>query len=224
MRLDLIRHNCVHFYLTGEVEVTRAQMSEVQDFMSQTLVQHFDSADSPNDLQVAVFGTRSKMRDGIYSILGSLARSSDENDLIVRFAMAYNIASDGFPSPPRSVRPVSVLVDNVSQLLGLFSVNCESVFEYRLSDGYNSKIQFPLPLLLPDATGGITHIESAEFSSRSDEGIRHKVSVVPHPEEDTVEHVINLDRDTPLNRTAIRTLFDENVLVSSRLVECLGEN
>ena len=199
-------------------------MSEVQDFMSQTLVQHFDSADSPNDLQVAVFGTRSKMRDGIYRIRGSLACSSDENNLIVSFAMAYDIASDGFPAPPRSVRPVSVLVDNVYQLLGSFSVNCVSVFEYRLSDGYNSKIQFPLPLLLQDTAGGITHIESAEFSSRSDEGILHKVSVVPHPEEDTVEHVINLDTDIPLNRATIRTLFDETALISSRLVERLGEN
>ena len=200
-------------------------MTKVQDFMSQTSNHpHGGNADRSRSLTVAVFGSISKMRNGRYRLRGSLAHSSDENDGIVRFAVAYDIAPDSLPPPPRAVRPVSTLVDNVSQLLGLFTLNCEAVFEYRQPDGHLSKVRFPIPLVLQDAAEGITHIESAEFSSRSGNDVRYNVAVTPNPEGDAVEHLVELNREVPLNRTAIRALFDETVSISSRLVERMGEN
>ena len=220
MRLDLLRYNCAHFNVSGEAVLTRDQMTEVQAFMSRTLNHNHGDDGDDSGRAIAIFGSRSKLRSGIYGVRGSLSHSSDDDDLVVRLSISYDRASELLPSPPRSVRPVSVLIDSVSQLLGLISIECDAIFEYHQSDGYVSTVQFPAPLFLSDEANGITHIESAEFSSRSGDDILHSIAVIPNVEEDVIVHLVEFQReDVQLNRPTIRALFNENVSISSRLIQ-----
>lgn len=220
MRLDLLRYNCIHFNVSGEAVLTRDQMTEVKAFISQTVNHSHGDDEDDSERVVAIFGSRSKLRSGIYGLRGSLSHSSDSDDLAVRFSISYDRASELLPSPPRSMRPVSLLIDNVSQLLGLISVECDAIFEYHQSDGYVSAVQFPAPLFLSDEAKGITHIESAEFSSRSGDDILHSIAVLPNVEEDAIVHLVEFHReDVQLNRPKIRALFNENVSISSRLIQ-----
>ena len=217
MRLDLLRYNCLQFSLSGEVRVTRDQVAEVHDVMSQTVQHRLFRNEEDIEIVQASFGSRSKMRYGTYRIRALLMDSPDESGHDVSLELDYDLAAAILPPPPRRLRPVSVLIDNAFKL-GVVSVNCEALFEYAHSDGYISSVQLPIPLMLQDEAKGITHIESAQFSSRSREDVLHTVLVMPNPEKGTFGHVVEFSKDVQLNRATIRALFDEAVSISSRLV------
>ena len=219
MRLDLLRFNCINFSLSAEVRTARDHVERIQDVMSQTVC-HRLAVDEEGETLVlgASFGSVSKLRNGTYRIRSRLVDSLDENEHVVSLEVEYEIAPDGLSPPPRGMRPVSVLIDNSSDVFGVISVTCHAFFEYNQSGGFLSSINFPLPLMLQDEARGITHIESAQFSLRSGDNVLHTVIVTTNSETGSVGHMVEFEKEVQLNRAAIRALFNEAVAISTRLV------
>ena len=225
MRLDLPRHNCIHFAISGEARVAVDKNDAIHSLMFQTVnYTHSSAGDDSEDTLVAIFGSRSRVRGIMYRVRATLSQRVEGSEYIYTISIEYNRASEQLRPPPRRIRPVSILIDNASQLFDIITFDCEGVFEYHQSDGYTSKFQFPLPMIFQDDSRGITHMERAEFSNRSGDDVQYTVSVFPDHEQNFVEHMVGLQRDIQINRNAIRALFGETSMISSRLVHHAGES
>ena len=226
MRLDLPRHNCIHFAISGEARVAVDKKNDaLHSLMIQTENYTRSSAgDNSEDTLVAIFGSISRVSGIMHGVRATLSRQAGEGEYIYTISIEYNRASEQLRPPPRRIRPVSILIDNVSQLFDIVTFECDAIFVYHQSDGYTSKFQFPLPMIFQDDSGGITHIERAEFSNRSGDDVRYTVSVFPDHKHDSVGCAIGLQRDKQVSRDTIRALFRETSIISSQFVRYDGEN
>ena len=121
-------------------------------------------------------------------------------------------------SPPREIRPVSLLTDSASQLFGTISVNCYTTFEYDKTKGFRSKVSFPVPLVVQEEREGITHIESAQFSRRDNDEIDYRILVLDPEDSASFLHSIDFETTLAIDHNSIRGLLSRARAISTRLV------
>ena len=222
MRLNLSRYNCVHFSLSSDFTVDSDRDASIQSLMNQTATHTHEDIEGIGQRLVASFGSRSRVAGITHQVRANLTRAEREDGLSYRLRVMINTASDNLSLPPKGWRPVSQLVDSASHLFGTIGVSCDISFEYDRKRGYESRISFPIPLILQEGAEGVTHIESAQFSRRGDDAVEYRVLISELQESDTVLHSIDFDTALELNRNSIRGLLDRAKSISTRLVVWKG--
>ena len=167
--------------------------------------------------QEAVFLSRFAVGEMKEESAGFLFRAKNEDGINCRIQV-MNRGIEGDPQRhSRHFKPVRFLMDSTSGLFGNLNVQCTATFEYYLSDDVKSRIAFPMPIILPD-DDGITHVEGADFSRRTSNGIEYSVFITSSEEDDTLSHVVHFNTEIKLNRDAIRGLRDRCRSISNRLL------
>ena len=213
MNLNLPRFNCTYFRLNGEYPVSEDRDTGIQSLMTKTHC-HYDDDGVP---QVALFGSKFTTGGIVDRGEGALHRIGQGDNISCRLRITSERAIGELSRPPRDYRPVSDLIDSASELLGNINVRCHAIFEYARSDGYKSKVQWPIPLILPDGEG-VTHIEGAEFSRRDGDDVEYRILVTNSEERDSLIHAIHFERTLELNRDSIRDLRNRSRSISTRLL------
>ena len=225
MRLNLPRYNCVHLAISSDVTVSPDKWAEVQALVDQTQTHDVDGGQNSNDSgQAALFGSR--FTTGGIAHWSRAFLSKEMNADAHMFTILINIgrAPPNLPPPPRGTKPMSFLIDATTHLFGFINVHCEVLFEYSLNQGYRSKITFPVPLMFQQQGGGITHIDSAQFSSRHGDDILYRLVVVNVESSDSFTHSINFEEILELNRNSIRRLLSRGRSISRQFLIQGGEN
>ena len=217
MRLNLPNYRCVQFGLFSEFTVPIDGDANIQLLMNQTHT-HDPAEGNEGGSQTALFGSRTRAGGVIHRVQGRLTKTPGLTDLSIELSVSSRRSSDNLRPPPRSFRPVSLLVRVASELFGSISVDCHAVFEYDQRLGYKSKIPFPFPLMVQGEADGITHIESAQFSRRDADDIEYQVMVVNREDSDLFVHSVNFDSTLELSLNSIRGLIDKAQSISNRLL------
>ena len=183
-------------------------------------IHHHDEEDT----HVAIFGSRSRIKGTTHRARGSLSRSVGVDDVrSIRLSITNDRASDTLPRPPADMRPVSTLIEASSRLFGPIRVACNAIFEYVESQGYRSRVRFPIPLIIQNDAAGITHIEQAQFSRRVDDDVEYRISV--SEDSSSITHSLAFEITVPLDRKSIIQLLNNARSISSALIiRTGGEN
>ena len=225
MRLNLSDYSCVFFRLNSEFRLAPDQYAEVQAVMARTSTHAHSTVESgEEENRVAIFGSRYRIRGTTYQSLGTLSRTRREDGFSIRVSLTTNQADDALPRPPRDIRPVSQLVKAAAELFGPVEINCTTVFEYDRTQGYESRVALPMPLVLPDEAGGITHIEGAEFSRRDNGDIQYRILITNPEDADLLVHSIVFNSTSKLSNYSARLLFEKARSISNRLLVTAGDN
>ena len=225
MRLDLPRYHCVRFGVFSEFTVSEERDTDIRSFLSQTATHSHDPVEDDEESTLeSLFASRSRIGGVTHRLRFSVSRRLRRDVPNYTLSINNDRASDRLPPPPRDYRPVSVLLEAAPDLFGTVDVRCNAVFEYSESNGFRSKIIYPLPLIVQDDGDGITHIESAEFSRRDAEGIQHRILVVNSEDSDSFIHSVNFETATDLGRIGIRNLFDRARSISSQSLARTGDS
>ena len=212
MRLDLPRHNCVSFELQGELTPLGDSDASFQDLMELTYAQRIE-----NDT-LAIFASRYVIRGTIHKVQGVIVRIEDGEESNFQVSIAVTRASSSLPRPPRTMRPVSRLLEVASDLFDKVNASCTASFEYKSSEGYRSRVVLPIVLPIEPDRSGVTHIESAQFSRRDGDSVEYRVAVLPSDDFDGFLHVVNFDDSIPLDQASIRGLLTKAGSFSNSLV------
>ena len=215
MRLNLPRHNCVRFAISGEFTVDEDSDGEVLALMDST--EGHTHTDDDENTRVAFFGSRFRVAGINHQVRGILYRSVDVNDVRkMRTSITNERASDTLRRPPGTVRPISRLLDVAERMFGEIEVSCTAIFEYDVSNEFSSRVRFPIPLFVQDVGSGISHVEHAEFSRRINDEIEYRVSV--SEDSDSLMHAVSFEENIPLDGKSIARLFDRARSISSGLI------
>ena len=219
MRLNLPRHNCIHFRIIGEFTASNDVDVDIQAFMDQTQT-HTHDIDG-EEILVAFFGSRSSIGGAIHRVRGSIERSVGEDDArSFSFLMTIDRALESLPRPPTTVRPVSLMMGALSRVPEPVEVTCNAVFEYETS-AYQSIIRFPFPLMIQDAFSGVTHVEQAQFSRRLNDEIDYRISVTTG--ESSITHSVEFGATGQLDNRSLGRLLMRARSISLLLVMPSGE-
>ena len=218
MRLNLPKYHCVQFGIFSEFTVSMEQDADIQSFVSQTAT-HSHSRFKGDDERtlVALFGSKSRVSGVIHQVQCTLSRQLREDEPTYSLSITNHRVSENLPAPPRDYRPVSVVIESASWLFGSVDVNCDAVFEYDQSHGFRSRINYPIPMIVQENEGGITHVEHAQFSRRYNDEIEYRILVVNSEDSDSFVHSVRFQTTTDLDRTGVRRLFDRARSISSQL-------
>ena len=216
MRLNLPRHNCVSFSVFSEFTAPKEKGAAIQAFMERTITR--SDEDDDGEVTAAFYGSISRAGGIPHRVSGTLTKltsydgGGDELSLTL-----ISERSEGITPPPREMRSVNDLIDAASDLFGHIEVSCSALFEYERERGFESKIHFPLPMIVQD-DGGITHIESALFSRRDADGVRYSIAVGDSDDGAGIAHSVDFTTTASLDQDRVRALFNNAVSISSRLV------
>lgn len=75
-----------------------------------------------------------------------------------------------------------------------------------------------MPLIAPVDPEGITHIESAVFSSRFGDAVRYSISVSQDADSDLIAHTVDFESTTDWSRNSMRELLSQAKSISARLL------
>lgn len=217
MRLNLTRYHCVRFHLFSNFIVPSDRDIEVESLMNQTHT-HDLTDEYEGDHKTSLFGSKSKIGEVTYRVQGRLTKAAHPSGLEIDLSVSSNRFFGDLSLPPKSFRPVSLLVGASSGLFGPIGVNFRAVFEYDQQQGYKSKITFPIPLVIQDSANGITHIESAEFSRRANDDVEYEVMVTSPSDSSSFTHTVSLDSTIELSLPSIRRLLDKTRSISTQLL------
>ena len=215
MRLNLPRHNCISFNVSSQISVSKEKEAEILAFMERTLTR--TDEDDGGLITAALYGSASRAGGIPHRLTGVLTVQSYEDGGEVSL-MAMSERGERMAAPPREMQSVNDLMDAVPDLFGPIEVSCSALFEYEREKGYSSKIPFPIPLIMPDAPNGITHIESAQFSRRDANGLVYLIAVGESDDGDGIAHSLDFETVASLDQNRIRELFSDAASISSRLV------
>ncbi len=217
MRLNLTRFHCVSFHLFSNFIVPSDKDLEIDSLMNQTHT-HDLADEQEGDHKTSLFGSRSKIGELTYRVQGRLTKAAHLSGLEIDLSVSSNRSFRDLSLPPKSFRPVSLLVGASSGLFGPINVSFHATFEYDQQLGYKSKVSFPIPLVMQDAANGITHIESAEFSRRDNDELEYEVMVMSPADSSVFTHIVSLDSTMELSLPAIRRLLDKTRSISAKLL------
>ena len=137
------------------------------------------------------------------------------------------------------------MIEAASRLFGSVSVKCDAVFEYDRSYGFNSKVIYPMPLIVQENKDGITHIENGNRKQqgidshstaglstkptlhrrhflrvgRDSDDVQYRILVVNSEDSDSFVHsVYGFEATTDVGRVGIRKLLDRARSISSQLL------
>lgn len=193
--------------------------ADIRAFLNEIAAHIHDHGEDDGEItSVAIFGSRSLAGGITHQIVGNLVRRKREADVSYRLAISNSRASDALSSPPRALKPVSLLIEAASQVFGTIKIDCDFRFEYKHTLGFKSKISFPIPLVLQEETVGITHMESAQFSRRHNDDIQYRVLVANSENNDEFSHWITFEDTLVLNQNSVRKMFARARSISTQLL------
>ena len=213
MRLNLPNYHCVQFGLTSDFKVPLEKEADIVSLMTRTHAHEIDG-EGP---RMALFGSRTSTKGVIHRVRGRLTMTRNPTDLDVDLLVSSHRVDDVRP-PPRPYRPVSLLVEASGDLFGSIEVNFNAVFEYDQRHGYRSSIIFPVPLMIPKQTEGITHIESAQFSRRDNDEIEYQIIVMDPEDSDSLIHSVTFKSTLGLSAKSVKGLIDRAHRISTQLL------
>ena len=171
-----------------------------------------------------MFGSKFVIGAANYRAVGnlSIAQRVPLNKADVR--LMTHKASDTLARPPRAIKSVTTLTELAGRLFDQGTIECNATFEYSLSNGYGSGIDLPIPLINTGNPEGITHIESAEFSSRSGDTINYRVFVNNDKERNVLIHAVHFATVGDLSRRSLRGLLGRASALSRQLLVQEGDS
>ena len=224
MRLNLPNYHCRQFGLESEFGVSATNYAGIDQLMDLTSTHsHEPDAEDPEGIRVAFFGSRFTVGGTRYQSLANLSGAPRGDAVNVELRIVTNRAPSSSQRRPERIKPVNVLVDAASPLFGPIDVRCDALFEYEPSSGYRSGLRLPIPILAPVESGGVTHIENAEFSRRNDAGLEYRIVVLNSVTSELLVHSVHFESTIELSRSSIRRLLDDARLISNRLLAPTGD-
>ena len=220
MNLNLPKYNCTYFSLEGECVLTKDDDDALCALMARTHAHNYPDG-SP---RIALFGSKFTAEDVADKVEGALFRVRDEDTLTCRLDVTSERVSTSLRRPPRDYRPVALLIDSISTVMGPLHVDCHAVFEYTNTGDYVSKVPLPTPLIFPDGDGGATHTEGVEFSRRTGDELEYRVFVSNSERRDLFSHVIHFETTLELNRASVRRLRDRARSISTKFLAQKEDN
>lgn len=222
MRLNLPNYHCVQFELTSRFAVDKEKNDEIDAFMDLTHTHDPEPGDEGGS-RVALFGARTKNRGINHRMQGRLVKTPSSEELRILLSVSSSRASDQLGPPPRDFRPVSFLVESAAALFGTTRVSCRAVFNYDEEVRYKSKIALPIPLMIQDGQGGVTHLESIQFSRREGDRVDYTVIVGINDDPHLIVHSLDFDSTIEWNIRSVREIFNKARLASQQLLIREGE-
>lgn len=218
MRLNLPNMLCTSFALHSDFAVSLDQRSAISAVMEQTATHvHPAGTDNPEST-VAMFGSRFVISGISHRALGHLSVTQQEDRLDICILTRLNKISNALPRPPREYKPVAELTTAAARIFGVAGVSYSATFEYHRTEELRSRIALPMPLIAPVDPEGITHIESAVFSSRFDDAVRYSISVSQDADSDLITHTVDFESTTDWSRNSMRELLNQAKSISARLL------
>ena len=222
MRLDLAKYECAHFGVRAELKVGREVASELRSIIEETDYRTPRLVNGEaNAVMVGIYGTRFRAGGLTYDAVANLVLSEVDDEPDVTIFMVNQPENESLPRPPRRVRSVSRLLQACTRLFPLADVECNADFRYPKAEGWLSTIDLPIPLVAATDLDGITHIETAVFSSRNDGGIQYRIAV-NSDDEDTIGHMVFFESEVDWTQRAFRRLIIRARAISSRLLAHQG--
>ena len=208
MRLNLPNSECVQFEIRAEFAVSGEVESAIFPIIEQTSHHSHDEEETGSDYStVGIFGSRFVIGGVSHRAVGNLMLARREGEPRVDVWM-MNRAERRVSRPPRTIKPVSMMMEAIAGQLGTESAECSVIFEYPQSVGWSSRIALPIPLILPADASGVTHIEAAEFSRRDSDGIRYRAAVRLDAERDIIVHTIRFQTDIDWTNRSFRNALN----------------
>ena len=225
MKLNLPNYDCVLFVVEASFDVSPEQDVAIRAIVASTSshVHAPDGADDDEEI-VAVFGSKFVIGASNYRAVGNLSIAQRAPSHKADVWLMTHKASDTLARPPRAIKSVTTLTESTGRLLDQGTIECNATFEYSPSSGYVSSIDLPIPLINSGNPGGITHIESAEFSSRSGDSIDYRVVVSNDEERNVLAHTVNFSSVGDLSRRSLRGLLGRASALSRQLLVQEGDN
>lgn len=168
----------------------------------------------------ASFHSRLRGDGDPYVAIGQLMRYTSRG--FVEAALSFSVEAALGPSPSRlrGVRPVFDLLRAAPELFGRQSFSCTVEFTYWDELSTRSAIPFPASVVLPRAVGNITHIESATFSHRDEQGdLVHSIFVWPPEDSTPLTHVVDFQEVCTLSRRSVTNVLRRAKWLSLQLLE-----
>lgn len=219
MKLNLPNYSCTRFQVRADFAVSADRYPAIRTIMEQTENHTHDSRlPGEGDTSVAIFGSKFVIGGVNHRAVGNLSATQRNDSWGLGIWVLLNKAGNDLPRPPRNLKPISVLTAAAASTFDPASVACSATFEYDTAEGHRSSIALPIPLIVSGEHEGITHIESAEFSSRDENSIRYRISVRQSANFDTIVHTVDFESTIDWSRSSIRGLLDRARTISTRLL------
>lgn len=224
MKLNLPNYGCIRFELEADFIAPLDFYAGIRSVMERTST-HVHAPASADDVEttVAIFGSKFVIDGVSHRAVGNLSTTTRNDGLGIGVWMLLNKVEGDLPRPPRSIKPISVLTKMAARMFDSTRVDCSAIFEHDLAGGYRSGIALPMPLIVPDHPDGITHIESAEFSRRDNDGIRYRISLRQAVDAGIIVHTVNFASEIDWSPRSIRGLLNQAGSISARLLVRTGD-
>ena len=218
MKLSLPNYECVQFEIRAEFEISSEIEATILPVIDQTSHHSHDDDETGDGYStVGIFGSKFVVGGVSHRAVGNLLVERRGDDLRVDVWM-MNRSEEGVTRPPRAIKPVALMMDAITKVFGAESAECSAVFEYPQSAGWASKIAFPVTLMVPAEGSGITHIESAEFSQRDDDGVHYRITVRVDAERNIIVHTVRFRTDVDWTNRSFRNSLSYAKGISGRLL------
>ena len=225
MKLNLPRNQCLRFEIRVGFDITEHEEELFLSIINQT--EHHDHRATEYGLSnstVGIFGSRFVVEGSILRSVANLGLERREDQPWASVWLLNDLPDEPLPRPPRNIRPVSLLMQTAGSSFKPASAECTAVFQYNQLEGWVSKLVLPAPMIAQVEPHGITHIEMAEFSNRTDEGVNYRIFVRNDEESRAVRHTVQYEQSLDWSRRSLRRLLDYGREISGRLIAREGQN
>ena len=218
MKINLPNYLCIDFQIHSDFAVSRTIAAAIRSVVDQTSNHtHATTSSGVREATVGVFGSRFVSKGIRHRAIGNLAVGEKDGEPWVDIWLV-NRADDSVPRPPRAIKPVSLMSAVISEKCQPARADNVALFRYDPAEGWDSKISLPMPMLLPSDPPGITHIESAEFSRRDDEGVQYRVIVDKDVDETKILHSVSFTSTIEWSNVSFRRSLNYARTISAQLV------
>ena len=220
---DLASASCLDFSLTSDLSSSGLLSDNIGKQIERRMLETAHVRSEGIGSLFASYGSSYMKDDSIFVVAGTL-RKVVANDVRFGVEIEHLRAPSNQPPPPADYKPISEMLEITSTLLGESAVNCQAQFGYELEDTLQSRIKLPSPMLLggQNKDYGLTHIESAVFSRRENEGVEHTIEVIPM-DDDRILHIVAFRANIVVNLENLGALFNMLVHLSQDLLDIRKE-
>ena len=225
MKLNLPKYQCVRFELRAECPVPDGEEQALQSLVAQTSHHEHDPTEpGRTDSVVGIFGSKFLVGGAHIRSLANLGLDRRDDLPWARVWLLNSVEDETLTRPPRSIKPVSLLMQAATTKFAPTAAECSAVFEYNQLEGWTSKLQLPSPVIAQVDPYGITHIEMAEFSNRDDDGVNYRIEVRQDEERGVISHTVRFEQPLDWSRRSLQRLFNHGRTISGRLMMQQGHN
>ena len=224
MKLNLPNCQCARFEIRANFPISELDEETLQSLVAQTSHHDHDPTESGHsDSTVGIFGSRFVVEGSNLRSVANLGLERRDGRPWARVWLLNNMADESLPRPPRWIKPVSLLMRAALESFAPTSAECSGVFEYHSLDGWKSKLVLPVPMIVQDSPHGITHIESAEFSNRDDDGVNYRIEVQHNEERDAIVHTVRYEYPLDWSRRSLRLSLQHGRAISGHMMAREGQ-